>query len=71
MNNIIGFKDFRLHAQKYIDAVKKGRSFVVVRRSKPIFKISAPETEDTWEEVVDFTSIKKDGAALDDVLTHL
>ena len=35
--NIIGFKDLRLNADKYIKAIARGKSFTVVRRSKPIF----------------------------------
>jgi len=37
---IIGFKDLRENADKYIDAVARGRSFTVVRRSRPIFKMT-------------------------------
>ena len=38
--NIIGFKDLRLNADKYISAIARGKSFTVVRRSKPIFNIT-------------------------------
>ena len=31
--NIIGFKDLRLNADKYISAIARGKSFTVVRRS--------------------------------------
>ena len=39
MNTIIGLKELRQNTEKYIGAVKRGRSFTVVRRSKPIFKV--------------------------------
>ncbi len=57
-SNIIGFKEFREHADKYINAVGKGRAFTVVRRSKPIFNITSPayevDEEGVWEKIADF-----------------
>jgi len=55
--NIIGFKDLRLNADKYINAIARGKSFTVVRRSKPIFNIIPVDEwgdEGKWETVVDF-----------------
>lgn len=60
--NIIGFKDLRLNADKYISAIARGKSFTVVRRSKPIFNITPVDEwgdEGKWETLVDFKS--KDG----------
>ena len=37
--NIIGFKDFRINSSKYLDKVKKGQSFLVMQRSKPVFRM--------------------------------
>jgi antitoxin (DNA-binding transcriptional repressor) of toxin-antitoxin stability system len=37
---LIGFKELRENAEKYISEVKKGKSFTVLRRSKPIFNIT-------------------------------
>ena len=72
MNNFVGFKKLREHADTYITAVRKGQSFIVVRRSKPIFKISPPDdTAELWEEVIDFTKIKKGGIALRNLLSRL
>ena len=53
INNIIPFKDFRVNAEKYIKAIEKGMSFVVVKRSKAIFRLE-PMGE-TWENLIDFT----------------
>jgi len=37
-----------------------------VRKSKPVFKISSPaEADELWEQVVDFTKIKKGGINID------
>jgi len=54
INNIIPFKDFRLNAEKYIKALDKGMSFVVVKRSKAIFRLE-PMGE-SWETLIDFTN---------------
>lgn len=54
INNIIPFKDFRLNSEKYIKALEKGMSFVVVKRSKAIFRLE-PMGE-KWETLIDFTN---------------
>lgn len=70
--SIVGLKELRENIESYISEVKKGKSFVVVRRSQPVFKISSPEDESgQWETVVDFTRIKKGGVAIDDLLSRL
>lgn len=71
MNNLIGLKELRKDVNTYISQVQKGKSFIVVRRSKPIFKISPPDAEELWETIVDFTEIKKGGIALKDMLSRL
>ena len=72
MENLIGLKELRENADTYISQIQKGRSFIAVRRSKPIFKISPPdEAAELWEEVIDFTKIKKGGVALSDLLSRL
>lgn len=72
MENIIGIKELRNNLEDYISKVSKGASFLVVKRSKPVFKISSPSSEDErWEEVADFTKIKKGGLDLDELLLRL
>ena len=54
---IVGVKELRYNLDEYIAEVHKGRSFTVVRRSKPVFKISPIDTwgdEGKWETVIDF-----------------
>lgn len=72
-SSIVGLKELRENIETYISQVKKGRSFVVVRRSKPLFKITAIMEEDggAWERVVDFTKIKKGGVPIADLLSRL
>lgn len=74
MTSIIGFKDLRLNADKYINAIARGKSFTVVRRSKPIFNIIPVDEwgdEGKWETIVDFTKFKKGGVRAEEVLASL
>lgn len=55
MNTIIGLKELRQNAETYIKKVGRGDSFIVVRRSKPIFKIvPVDEWGDSgkWDELL-------------------
>ena len=69
--SFVGLKELRENVENYITEVGKGKSFTVMRRSKPIFKISPPETEDAWEPVIDFTKIQKGGVRIHDILKRL
>ena len=56
MNDHVGLKKFRNSAHRYASEVEQDKSFVVMRRAQPIFKISSPDdSEELWETVVDFT----------------
>jgi len=37
----VSAKDFRINFTKYLDLVSQGQEFIIIRRSKPIAKISA------------------------------
>jgi prevent-host-death family protein len=67
--SIVALKDLRLNAQRYINAVSKGESFVVVKRSRPAFRMEP--IEDQWEKVVDFTKINKSGVDAREILSAL
>ena len=72
--NIIGLKELRENAETYIKAVSKGKSFVVVRRSKPIFKVSPVDEwgdEGIWETVADFSKDKRGGVPIDEFIEKL
>lgn len=72
MVNIVGVKELRGNLPAYVREVGRGRSFLVVKRSKPIFQISPVEaSEEQWEAVIDFTKIKKGGVLIDEVLARL
>ena len=53
--NILGLKELRENMQKYASLVERGESFIVVKKSKPVFKIVPTDSEDQWETVADFT----------------
>lgn len=70
-NSTVGLKELRQNMDKYIAEVEKGKSFTVIRRSRPVLKISSPDDEALWESVIDFTKIKKGGVAIADLLSRL
>lgn len=73
MTNSISIKQFRNNMAKIATEAEKGSSFIVIRRSKPSFKIVPFNGEDDgWETVVDFTEKgKKTGENIKDVLKAL
>lgn len=69
---ILGLKELRENMQKYASRVEKGESFIVVKKSRPLFKISSiDEDEDLWETVIDFTKIRKGGIPVEELLAKL
>lgn len=66
----VGLKEFRENLTEYERRVKKGQSFVILKRSKPIFTVS-PVDEGGWETVIDFTQFKKEGISAEDLLARL
>ncbi len=71
MEKTVGLKELRENFETYIEEVKRGRSFVVIRRSKPVFRISSIDDEGMWETAADFTRAKKGGVPLSDLLARL
>ena len=69
--HILGLKELRENMQKYASRVERGESFIVVKKSKPVFKLVPPESEDEWETVADFTKINKSGVDAKQVLKEL
>ena len=69
---LIGLKELRENTEKYISEISKGKSFIVLRKSKPLFTISPPdEDESMWEPVIDFTKINKNGVSANIILKRL
>jgi len=66
--NIIGLKEFRQNADKYISRIDKGESFTVLKRSTPVFKLTPVDDEDMWETIIDFTELDPEGVPIKDVI---
>lgn len=72
--SIIGLKELREHTEKYVSQVKRGKSFTIVRRSKPLFKISPVDEwgdEGVWESVGDFKKLFPRGVLAEHLLKAL
>jgi len=58
----------------YIKHAEQGKSFTIVRRSRPIFRLIPVDVwgdEGNWETVVDFRKISPRGVPIDDVIASL
>lgn len=72
MQKIVGLKEFRTNVDTYSKRVRAGESFIILKRSEPLFKITPViDTETDWEEIIDFTKIKKRGVNIKDLLSRL
>lgn len=71
MSKLIGLKEFRSKVSEIVERIDRGESFVVIKKSKPIFKISPLTENEGWEEVIDFTKIKKGGVNIKQILNRL
>ena len=69
MENIVGLKELRQNFDKYATIVKKGKTLIVIKRSRPVFRLVPLEEE--WEEVIDFTKIRKGGVSAKEILSRL
>ncbi|MEK7172417.1 MAG: hypothetical protein AAB723_00445 [Patescibacteria group bacterium] len=70
MENIISVKSLRQNMADYARQIEKGATFIVFKRSKPLFRVS-PVPGEIWEEALDFTKIKKGGVDIKDILSRL
>ena len=73
METIVGLKELREHMETYVRQLHKGKSLVVVRKSKPLFRMVPLDEDDSslWETVIDFTKIKKGGVPITEVIAAL
>ena len=71
MPYIIGLRQLRENVSQFAQEVAKGKSFVVVKQSKPLFKISPVDEEESWETVIDFTKIKKGGVPVEKIVATI
>jgi hypothetical protein len=83
MQQIIGLKDLKQNPDAYAKKVHQGHSFIVVKQSKPMFRISSPVIPDVreidldeedgkgWKTVIDFTKIRKGGVPVEEVVKSI
>lgn len=71
MENIVGLKEFRMNVEKYARTAQAGTPVIVMRRSKPMFRVSSTDEEIEWEKAADFTQIKKGGVKIKELLSRL
>lgn len=69
MEDTVGLKELRQNFDKYATLVKKGKTLIVIKRSKPVFRLTPLEEE--WEEIIDFTKIRKGGVSIKEILSRL
>ncbi|MDE1975129.1 MAG: type II toxin-antitoxin system prevent-host-death family antitoxin [Patescibacteria group bacterium] len=74
-SNIVALKDLRLNMEKYIKMVEKGHSFIVVKKSTPVFKVEPVDPwgdEGTWTTIADFSSYSVTGGIpIDELIKKL
>ena len=80
MQQIIGLKDLKQNPDAYAKKVHQGHSFIVVKQSKPLFRISSPVIPDVpeidldeadgkgWKTVIDFTKTRKGGVSFEEII---
>ncbi len=71
MTTIVGLKELRENLGAYERRVQRGDSFIVMKRSKPIFKISPIDEEEGWESILDFTKTSTKGMPAKELLARL
>ena len=72
MQTLVGLKEFRNNVAAYTKRIRSGESFLILKRSQPLFKVTPiTDVENNWEEVIDFTKIKKGGVKIQELLSRL
>ena len=71
MEKIVGLKELRENLEQYVRGVGRGDDYIVVRRSKPLFRITPLDRKEDWETIIDFTRIKKGGVNIKELLSRL
>lgn len=70
MKNLVTLKEFREDVAKYAGRIARGETFVVTKRSRPLFRVE-PVEEEGWETVIDFTQFRKGGIPASQLLKML
>ena len=64
--NYLKFTDFRNHSKEYFDKIEQGSSYVIIRKGKPVAKIT-PFTESAtgWKRETKKIALKTDKTTFD------
>ncbi|MCR4260839.1 MAG: hypothetical protein NUV96_00630 [Candidatus Colwellbacteria bacterium] len=65
----VGLREFRTGMDRYVKKASQ-EEVVVYKHSKPLFRLATLD-EEPWEEVIDFTKIRKGGVLIEDLLARL
>lgn len=65
----VGLREFRKGMDKYVKKASR-EEVVIYRHSKPLFRL-ATFNEEPWEEVIDFTKMRKGGIPIEELLARL
>lgn len=72
MEQMIGLKELRGNVRMVEKNINRGRSYLVLRKSKPLFKIvPLEENGGVWEEAADLTKICRGGVRITELLSRL
>lgn len=71
ISKVISLKEFRIDLPRIVEQISAGKSFTVVKRSKPIFQINPIDDQGEWTTIIDFTEIDERGVPVEDVLNTL
>ena len=67
--NFVKFTDFRNHSKDYLDRIEKGSSYIIIRKGKPVAKITPfIETETGWKRENKKIKLKNKKTSLDYIL---
>lgn len=67
--NYLKFTDFRNHSKDYFDKVEHGSSFIIIRKGKPIAKITPfDESISGWKRENKKIKLKKDKTTLEYII---
>jgi len=70
-DNLITVKELRQDLPTIINKVHRGGEFLVLKKSRPVFRLSPPDADEAWETVIDFTKFKKGGIKISELLKAL
>ncbi len=65
----IQFTEFRNNSRYYFDNVEEGKSYIVVRKGKPVAKIQPFDgTKPSWKRRIKRIKLREDAQAIDYIL---